>query len=340
MTTLPDLYKKTSNCVVCLVQSNYDLCQVLLPLKGYCEHSRFKIFKSKSQYFRFFRSLQIFDYVFQTFLCWPIATYIYNLRTICFSDDKSFCLILLTDYIFVFSTCLVSLIHFSQFKTKQLEANGWVNIVENRLKYGLKDVFNVKKSRIFIRRRNLMMGAFYVLIFMMTIIQFVVSYDILPWNGPRKLLLVLCITFQSYICLDLTQRFKLVGALLDSLKRALKSKRKRNVRSCFLKYNKLVLAVRINLNLFLKMMTVPLASWILTAVVSLILNIYISIQFPDYGLFTLILVQSRTAVTIMSIFFILVTAETNLKGKVSIDVLVIALIVFGQKMLLLITSAF
>jgi hypothetical protein len=317
MITLPDFYRRSSNCVVCLLRSNYDLCQLLLPLKGYCQHSWLKLYRSKRPYFRFLRRLQIFDYVFQTFLCWPIFTYFYYLPSICSSNNKSLCLILLTDQSFVISTCVVSLIHITQFKTKHLEANGWISIVENRRSYGLKDVFNSKKSKTLIRRRNLMLAAFYVLIIGTTVIQLVVSYDNIPWNGSRKFLLLLCFTFQGYISLDLTQRFKIIGAILDALKRALTKKRSRNLKRPFIKYNNLILAIRINLNLFMKMMTVPLVSWILTVIGSLILNIYISIKFPEYDLYTLILLQSRTVVTIMSIFIILYSAEKNLKEKVS-----------------------
>lgn len=290
---------------------------MVLPIKGFCKHSTLKIFKSRHPHFRFIRGLQIFDFAVQAFLLWPIFSYFVYLPIVCSMENKSLCLIMLTDEIFCVSTCAVSFIHQLQFQTKTLEANGWSRIVEARRNFGVKQIMGWKKTRSIIMKRNIMNGLFNILVYVSSILQFVISYDNLEENEPRKLLQMLAFTFQSYICLDLTQRFKIIGTILHSVKKTLMTDYERPSKD-FVKYSKLILAIHVNLRVFHKTIILPLMSWILMTIVSLILNIFLLIQFSEYPWYAIVLIHARTAVTVLSIVIILSNAEQNLKRKVSV----------------------
>jgi hypothetical protein len=49
-----------------------------------------------------------------------------------------------------------------------------------------------------------------------------ISYDTTPWHWGRKFLLVVCYTLQSYVTLDLAQKIRIVGIVLDTFARKLR----------------------------------------------------------------------------------------------------------------------
>jgi hypothetical protein len=87
--------------------------------------------------------------------------------------------------------------------------------------------------------------------------------------------------------------------------------------STFRNYYSLINLINLNTSVMMDYMATLLVMWIFTSVVSLIFNIYILIDFYDYGLCTLSILGARTLVTILQMLLVLVIAERKVNKKVS-----------------------
>jgi hypothetical protein len=173
-------------------------------------------------------------------------------------------------------------------KMQTLEFNAWTRTIEKIRFYGLKEILSEESARRFIFLRNLGMIAVSIWGIAGTSLTLGISYDTTPWHWGRKFLLVVCYTLQSYVTLDLGQKIRIVGIVLDTFKRTLKSSLTNNSYPIFAKkggemtlekilgrYTNLVLVIHTNMNLFMRYFFGILILYSMALLASLIINIYV-----------------------------------------------------------------
>ena len=111
---------------------------------------------------------------------------------------------------------------------------------------------------------------------------------------------------------------QMVGFLLDNFGESLKKVgRSRVLEKRLQAYSRFVMIVHKNLSLLVKYLFVVFVGCCITVIVSIILNIYILIEFGDYDGYILFFLEFQTVVGIGRLVAMFVTAEKYLNCKVS-----------------------
>jgi hypothetical protein len=316
-----------NNCFVCLLESPFDIFRLIFPLRGTCQHSK-NSKPSQVAYYRISKNVVLLDILFSTVLLFSWITYFIYPFQMC-ETDKARCLLLLSDQMLVTISIVIGFLELFYMKMQTLEFNAWTRTIEKIRFYGLKEILSEESARRFIFLRNLGMIAVSIWGIAGTSLTLGISYDTTPWHWGRKFLLVVCYTLQSYVTLDLGQKIRIVGIVLDTFKRTLMSSLTNNSYPIFAKkrgemtlekilgrYTNLVLVIHTNMNLFMRYFFGILILYSMALLASLIINIYVLIEFNDYNIYILLVIEVRTILLIVRVVFVFIAAEINLKNKV------------------------
>jgi hypothetical protein len=312
-----------NNCLVCLLKSRFDIVRLINPVTGTCQHSSTS--KPPIAYYRISWSVVLVDVLLLTFLAASCVKCLIDIPQI-YKTDKTLGLILLSDQILVMVSSVSGLLKLLTLKVQIIEFNAWITTIDQRRFYGVKDILTEQKAKRFILFRD-------VLIIMTSLswigglaLIFGVPYDNLPGHWYRKLLLILCYSYQSYITQDVAYRIKLVGVILNAFKKSLTKKsypifalkrRELTLGRTLKKYTNFILVIHMNIHLFRRHISSIIILYSLTVIASLIVNIYVLIEFNDYNIYTMLVIQMRVVIMVASTVFVFVTAENSLKNKVS-----------------------
>jgi hypothetical protein len=312
-----------NNCLVCLLKSRCDIFRLIFPVTGTCQHSSTS--KPPRAYYRISRPVIWLDVLLITFLAASCVKCFIDLPQI-YRTDKTLSLILLSDQILVMVSTVSGFLKLLSMKVQIIEFNAWIATIDRRRFYGVKHILTEQKANkfIFFRDVSIIMTSLSWIVGLALI--FGMPYDNLPGHWYRKLLLILCYCYQSYITQDMTYRIKLVGVILNAFKKSLTKKsypifalkrRELTLGRTLKKYTNFILVIHMNIHLFKRHMSSIIILYFLTVVASLIVNIYVLIEFNDYNIYTLLVIQMRVVIMVASTVFVFVTAENSLKNKVS-----------------------
>jgi hypothetical protein len=303
-----------TSCFVCMSRSILDPFLVLYQIKGFCQHSRSNF--SSIPTFKISEIALIINLLITLALLIPAASYLPVLETLC-ATEKSLCFVLIGDEIFLISNILLEIITAAKMETVHQEMLTWLNIFEHRKFYSLDIIVDENKVKKFITVRTIgvMVAAWFVVVEALYFFSDN-AYDNLPWSNARKIALLVCTIFESFITFEAYHRIFTKAALLDAMKTALH-------KTCstrdFNDFKKKVLMAAMNSNTksIMNLMTALLILWISTTIGFLIFNIYALIDHALYNVFTVMLTQLKTifSITRCGLFFYI--HEENLKRKVS-----------------------
>jgi hypothetical protein len=209
-----------ANCLVCLSRSYFDKFLVLYQIKGFCQHSQSNF--SVSPTFRISKMAVIFNLLVTLSLLFPAASYLQSLKMVC-ATNRSLCLILMGDQVYVISSILLETVIAVKIKTIHQDMLSWLNIFENRKVYSLGDIANEQKLRKFVTGRSLTMliSLFGTIITTMYLFSNH-GYDNLSWSYARKLSMIVVSIIQFFIFMEAFHKVFIMGALLDAVKTALR----------------------------------------------------------------------------------------------------------------------
>ncbi|KYB28726.1 hypothetical protein TcasGA2_TC032427 [Tribolium castaneum] len=276
--------------------------------------------------YRFSLPVLIFDGFMFIFVFFAWITYFIYPPRVC-KTDQIHCLIFLGEQIIATTSILIGFLEVFHISEQVVEFNSWAKLIHERNFYGFKDIMTDLKLKRFLRFRESMMILNFVSTVGITFLIFDVSKDNFPWNEFRKVLSVVCYSFQSYITLDLSQKVRIVGIILETFKHTASKALTRNIYPIFgddksltleailRKFNKFFRIAYTNMTLFMAYIRTILILYCLAVIASLILNVYILIKFDNYEVLVFVLVQSRVLYMISRIVTFFVAAECNLQVK-------------------------
>jgi hypothetical protein len=309
---------KASTCLVCILRENYDLYEKFYPVQGYCPHS--KTYFSHTPHYKFSRKCLVPNIIITLFCVAPLVSYSIYLPEVC-RHDKSLCVIFVADEIYIICCIILSLILFVKLKSQQCELNFWSFLFDNPEMYHLGPIMSrraIKKFRIY---KSVTFLFIFLIHFITGLLYFYTPYDYLPGSVLRRVSIVASYCYYGYGAWEISQRIKILGVVLKACEKSfvtvLCDKLSTRTNSTFRNYYSLINLINLNTSVMMDYMATVLVMWIFTSVVSLIFNIYILIDFYDYGLCTLSILGARTLVTILQMLLVLVIAERKVNKKVS-----------------------
>jgi hypothetical protein len=306
-----------ANCFVCLSRSYFDKFLVLYQIKGFCQHSQSNF--SVSPTFRISNIAVIFNLLVTLSLLFPAASYLQSLKMVC-ATNRSLCLILMGDQVYVISSIVLETVIAVKIKTIHQDMLSWLNIFENRKVYSLGDIANEQKLRKFVTGRSLTMliSLFGTIITTMYLFSNH-GYDNLSWSYARKLSMIVVSIIQFFIFMEAFHKVFIMGALLDAVKTALrKTYFNKNV-NVFKKQVHLIAAINNCTKLITNLTTGLLIVWILMAIILLIFNIYALTDYASYNFLTIMVTNEKTFSFIMVCTTFLYIHDENLQRKVSLS---------------------
>ena len=215
---------------------------------------------------------------------------------------------------------------------QEMEFNAWIQLFEKRRFFGIQNIATVETAKkLIVRRDCYMVATFLALILELTLTYLLQSHN-LPWNVPTTFMRVLCYSIQAYVTIDLNQKIEIVGLVLSTLNRTIKEALIKNTYPIFCtkkgdlslekflgRCSKFVLIIYINMVLFVQYMRTALVLYCVATISSLILNIYVLIQYSDTDSHVLFATDLKTLFMIGRMVSVCMTAEYNLNVKVSGD---------------------
>jgi hypothetical protein len=310
--TMKTVNSRVSNCVVCFYRFVFDPFRPLYPIKGYCQHSKY--YNSDRSRFVIFKSIQAFTSVAAVGLL-LLGLYFSSYLPPLFQSNRSLCLILTADQLFILSTAILSVGACLGLDGQVNEINSWIYIFE-KSSTTIIDEMHIQRIKFY---RKILITIIDFLIIILTVMHYTFSKDYLPWNKLREFLLVYCMGFQSYWAWEWCNRLQLIGAIMNGIRVFLESlpQEKHTLEKPFAKTSRLVLMIHQNVELMVEytMHFVPL--WIVTLSINLILNIYILVNYNDYDMYALSMLQMRTIGTIVVLWALLNSHEKECLHRVS-----------------------
>jgi hypothetical protein len=306
-----------ANCLVCLSRSYFDKFLVLYQIKGFCQHSQSNF--SVSPTFRISKMAVIFNLLVTLSLLFPAASYLQSLKMVC-ATNRSLCLILMGDQVYVISSILLETVIAVKIKTIHQDMLSWLNIFENRKVYSLGDIANEQKLRKFVTGRSLTMliSLFGTIITTMYLFSNH-GYDNLSWSYARKLSMIVVSIIQFFIFMEAFHKVFIMGALLDAVKTALRKTYFNKNFNVFKKQVHLIAAINNCTKLITNLTTGLLIVWILMAIILLIFNIYALTDYASYNFLTIMVTNEKTFSFIMVCTTFLYIHDENLQRKVSLS---------------------
>lgn len=313
------LSRDKNNCIKCILESNLDLFQKLLPCQFYCQHCNF--FKTGNTYCKINKPLFYINIIFMGFLVVPAATYYIYLPETC-QTDKPSCLIFLGDLIFTYSSIILIYNLYTKMKIQEIEFNFWARLSERRRFFGLKNLISESEYRKLNFHRNFFLIVNFISSNASMFLYYFLPYDNQPWSSFRILVLLICYDVQFFIGVNLVIKTHMIGAVMKTFQQSLETSMSKH-QTAFLEknlksYTRLILAVNRGINLLMKYMSLILAFSLGILTASLILNLYILIQFDEFNVYVLFLVEFRTITSIVRLGILLGTAEKCLNKRVSV----------------------
>jgi hypothetical protein len=311
---------KINNCFVCLLTSKFDFLYLFFPVRGCCEHSRF--FRSSRPVYFCSKPTFFVDVLISISQISILASYFFNIRETC-QHNIFICLILTGDCIFTSTTVTLSILYQITVNAQVLEFRAWTKLFQKRKLYNFNNMINDRETRKLVEYKEVIMFLNFFIAFCVFLSYCFVFYDTAWGNFFRKSLIITCYNLQWYFSFYFTQKVKVVGLVLKSLKRNLKSALNfdkvtvLSLEKYLQRQSNFLLVVNINIRLFMQYMTMILIIWCFSTVICLIHNIYTLIKCSHYDLFTLILLQCRTVNSIVQILILMDCADRNLRKKVS-----------------------
>jgi hypothetical protein len=306
-----------ANCFVCLSRSYFDKFLVLYQIKGFCQHSQSNF--SVSPTFRISNIAVIFNLLVTLSLLFPAASYLQSLKMVC-ATNRSLCLILMGDQVYVISSIVLETVIAVKIKTIHQDMLSWLNIFENRKVYSLGDIANEQKLRKFVTGRSLTMliSLFGTIITTMYLFSNH-GYDNLSWSYARKLSMIVVSIIQFFIFMEAFHKVFIMGALLDAVKTALRKTYFNKNFNVFKKQVHLIAAINNCTKLITNLTTGLLIVWILMAIILLIFNIYALTDYASYNFLTIMVTNEKTFSFIMVCTTFLYIHDENLQRKVSLS---------------------
>ena len=301
-------------CAVCVFDTKFDAFRLIYPVRGYCRHSRF--FHSLTPHFKFYKPSAILVSIILLLEATSSIGLIFHTPTIC-QRKKSLCLVFITDVIFVIGTSLLTAVTFIYYKTEINQLNIWIQISQKwescQLLFRTEDL----------RKLTIWKAFFCVIIFAGGVLGAVFIHtattDFVPWYFFRRFVVSLCWLTEMYGVFEVTSHIWFVGVLFDnmklSLEKVLSGSTGKTGRGCK-PFVDLVVMINTAMELVSRHLKFGFIIWNLVSIVSLILNIYIFIRYPEYDLYIMGVLQARTLTTIVQVCMTYFTAEDNLQRKV------------------------
>lgn len=314
----------TEFCFVCLLHLKYNVFQKGYPVQGYCKHLVKKY--SGPGYYKISKFCCFICIVLTIPQLLVLSVQSFSLPEIC-QKTKSLCLIFISDQVFCVCSFLLFFSTFLNLKIYEKEINAWLFLFENSYLFNLNEVFSKKQIKLVQLRRITIFSVFVFLCTLMGVFVFCFPYDNLPWNFLRKFAVLHCFLLQCYGTFDALQRMKLIGHLLRAFEKSIKSTLTNKLldqvemisfRTALKKYRNFICVLNMNINLLMKYLALTCTIFTLSSIISLIINIYISIKYFDYDALSLGTLELRTLATIWSNLYIAVQVETNINRKVSL----------------------
>jgi hypothetical protein len=305
-----------TNCFVCLSRSYFDRFLVLYQINGFCQHSQSNF--SSSPTFRVSKIAVILNLLVTLSMVFPATSYLLSLKMVC-TANRSLCLILIADQIYIFSSIFLEAVIAVKIETIHQDTLSWLNIFENREFYGLGDIVDEKKLRKFVIARS--GGVLMIFCGMISGGMYLFSnhaYDNLMWSYARKVSLIVASTLQAFILVEAFHRIFIMGNVLEAMKKTLRKNFNRDF-NLFKKQVHLISVVNNNTRLLITLITVLLIVWILTTIIFLIFNIYALTDHASHDIFTIILTQVKTSFSIMGVTVFFYIHDENIKKKVSLS---------------------
>jgi hypothetical protein len=313
------------NCMVCNLQSNFDLFRYILPIQYYCPHSKY-FFSIKPSCKAPKRSLFGLS-LFFLFLVVPLLSYIFNFSLAC-QTKQSFCYMFFLDELYIVCGIGFGVVTLLTTKNQIREITCWLQIFENRKFYHLQSIIHgndVKKFKVY---RGL--SVFIIVINSVFLpFCFVSSYDSLPSSSVRKLGLSFCYAIQIKMSLEIIKRISLIGAILKAFKTSLRicfmdrlstgsDPRNKCLMNILNKYQSLMRKLKGNIATFMQYVTIVLILWSTVYILLLIFYIFILIKYNDFHCPAMGLVLSRMFNAVIQMLMLLVRAEDDINKRVSL----------------------
>jgi hypothetical protein len=304
-----------ANCFVCISRAIYSPLLVLFPIKGFCPHS--KSSTSVSPTFKIAKLALVVNLLVSLSLLYPTVSCLSSLMSVC-GTQKSLCLIILGDQMFIISSILLEIIVTTKVETLRREMLTWSNIFQHRRFYGLGDITDKKKSKRIVMARSIFLLVILVAVPAGGVYFFSdYAYDRLPLNYARNISLCFFTTLQSNLALDAYQRLVVVGAILNAMETTLhETFLNRNV-DVFKRHVHLIAAINCNVKSIKNILTGLFTLWILTITSFLICNIYALVDHSSHDFLTIVMTQVKTInmIIVSAVFFFI--HDEILKRKVS-----------------------
>jgi hypothetical protein len=291
-----------ANCFVCISRAIYSPLLVLFPIKGFCPHS--KSSTSVSPTFKIAKFALVVNLLVSLSLLYPTVSCLSSLMSVC-GTQKSLCLIILGDQMFIISSILFQIIVTTKVETRRSK---------HRRFYGLGDITDKKKSKRIVMARSIFLLVILVGVPAGGVYFFSdYAYDRLPLNYARNISLCFFTTLQSNLALDSYQRLVVVGAILNAMETTLhETFLNRNV-DVFKRHVHLIAAINCNVKSIKNILTVLFILWILTITSFLICNIYALVDHSSHDFLTI--VKTINMIIVSALFFFI--HDEILKRKVS-----------------------
>jgi hypothetical protein len=310
--TMKTVNSRVSNCIVCLYRFVFDPFRPLYPIKGYCQHSKY--YNADRPRFVIFKSILAFAFVCVVGLL-LLGLYFSSYLPPLFQSNRSLCLILTADQLFILSTAIVGVAACFGLNGQVNEINSWIHVFEKSSTTFINEM-HIRRIKLY---RKIFITIINFSIIILTVMHYTFTKDHLPWNKLRNFLLVYSMGYQCYWTQEWCHRLQLIGIIIKGIRVFLEStlQRKPTLEKPFANTSRLVLMIHQNVELMVEYATHFIPLWILTVSINLILNIYILVNYNDYDIYALSMLQMRTVVTIMMLWTILHSNETECVHRVS-----------------------
>ncbi|KAJ3663995.1 hypothetical protein Zmor_008202 [Zophobas morio] len=303
-------------CIACIFFAKYDIFAFVYPIRPQCHHPKPPSFKIS----KFFLACNIL--LFIILMCCGISSSLY-LSTVC-PHEKSLCFVMISDQFTFFGNALLIVLLLIKIETQIQEFSSWSLLFEHLHTYNIHRVFKIGNIR---RSKNARIVSTFVptIIYVFISYHYLFSYDNLPMSFLRKTFLCVSYIIQTRRVFDMNKVILAGGLVLrrfeDSLKESL-TRRSNNLVDDFRKYHKLVYHINTNIGLFMETTKYVLYAWLFVGIVTLILNFFLMINYDDFGVYTVIVLQVRTGNVIISLLVFLVYTEKFINRKVSVSQLI------------------
>lgn len=297
--------------------------QTVFPWRGFCSHLKYRY--SSEPYYKISKRRFYLHILITILMISSVASGLYYLPNLCHQTEQLNCMLMMSDQVFNLSGITFLVVLLSNAKEFLVEVKSWIYIYE----YAKSNKFCILVSK---RMQQLKIRRFiwFVSLLLMTIIFLIIdliySKTPLSWNFIRKLFTVYAFNLYGFGMYAGLQRIRLVGLIFERLQFYLQlvliykfAKRRRyNLLFVLQSFQNLTYSTYLSFRLLMKYFASILFCYIFSTLFSLILNIYICIQYVNIDWTILTVVYLRTLNGIIGIFIVVHNVEQQINRKVSL----------------------